>query len=62
MDIDFNLGEPHKPKRNSNKTQTFVGMRMLTALAAVLQVFARAYADIIKFNLPRVQGRFLFLI
>ena len=40
MDINFNLGEPRKPRRNSNKTQTIVGLGMLTALVAVLQVFA----------------------
>ena len=40
MDINFNSGEPRKPKLNSTKTQTIVGMGMLTALVAVLQVFA----------------------
>ena len=39
MDINFNLGEPRKPKRGI-KTQTIVGMGMLTALVAVLQLFA----------------------
>ncbi|MBD5384234.1 MAG: ECF transporter S component [Ruminococcaceae bacterium] len=40
MDINFNLGEPRKPKWNAKKTQTVVGMGMLTALVAVLQLFA----------------------
>ena len=40
MEVNFNLGEPQKPKRNSNNTQTVVGMGMLTALVAVLQAFA----------------------
>lgn len=40
MDVNFNLGEPRKPKWNAKKTQTVVGMGMLTALVAVLQVFA----------------------
>ncbi len=39
MDINFNLGEPRKPNRGI-KTQTIVGMGMLTALVAVLQLFA----------------------
>ncbi len=34
--MDINI----EPKRNVNKTQTVVGMGMLTALVAVLQVFA----------------------
>ncbi len=39
MDINFNSGEPRKPNRGI-KTQTIVGMGMLTALVAVLQLFA----------------------
>ena len=40
MEDNFNLGEPRKPNRNAKKTQTIVGIGMLTALVAVLQVFA----------------------
>ncbi|MBD5129602.1 MAG: ECF transporter S component [Ruminococcaceae bacterium] len=40
MEINFNSGEPRKTKWNTQKTQTIVGMGMLTALVAVLQLFA----------------------
>lgn len=39
MDINLNLGEPRKPNHGI-KTQTIVGMGMLTALVVVLQLFA----------------------
>ncbi|MDE7362276.1 MAG: ECF transporter S component [Oscillospiraceae bacterium] len=40
MDFNFKLKEPRKSNWNKKKTQTVVGMGMLTALVAVLQVFA----------------------
>ncbi len=40
MEDNLNMGEPRKPNWSAKKTQTIVGMGMLTALVAVLQVFA----------------------